>query len=554
LLLPLIGTRYRDAFAMVAPLLALAHIWMLPTGALVQTELLGYGFTFLQVGDYTRIFATAFSLAALGGTLFAIGYGRHKEIASAMVYAGAAIAVTYAGDLITLLVFWEVMAIASTFVLWASNLPEARASGMRYAAMHFLGGLLLMTGVSLWVMQQGHGDIQALTDHLANWSGFNLAVVLILLGLLVNVAAPPFSAWLADSYPLASPSGTVYLSAMTTKTAVYALLVLFPGLDLLLPIGMFMVFYGIIFAMLENNIRRILSYSIINQAGFMVTAIGIGTPLALLGAAAHAFCHIIYKALLMMSAGAVIQMTDKHKCTELGGLYHSMKLTTICGTIGALAISAFPMTSGFISKSMIASASANQHMFWIWLGLLAASAGVFLHAGIKFPWFVFFQRDSGLRPKDPPLAMRIGMIAFSGLCILPGAWPEFVYQMLPTIPDYEPNTLAHWVTQLQLLLFSGLAFFMLLPYLQRTKTVSLDFDWLYRVLLLKVLRYAEWVWETLVNGAWFLSHRFFSIIERRVFYNHQPAGLFARSTVTGVIVIWLGILLGAYLLTNFTIL
>ena len=336
---------------------------------------------FLKTGDYTRIFASAFTLAALGGTLFAVGYKRDTEVASALVYGGAAICVTYAGDLITLLIFWEIMAIASMLVVWSSSFLGTREAGLRYAAMHFLGGLSLMLGVSLWVSQQGTGDLTVFTNYIESSQPLSFAVWCMLIGILVNVAAPPFSAWLADAYPLASPSGTVYLSAMTTKTAVYTLLMLFPALDLLIPIGMFMVFYGIIYAMLENNIRRILSYSIINQVGFMVTAIGIGTPLALLGAAAHAFCHIIYKALLMMSAGSVIQMTGKHKCTELGGLYHSMKLTTICGTIGALAISSFPLTSGFISKSMISSAAADQHLFWVWMGLMAASAGVFPACG-----------------------------------------------------------------------------------------------------------------------------------------------------------------------------
>jgi multicomponent Na+:H+ antiporter subunit D len=205
--------------------------------------------------------------------------------------------------------------------------------------------------------------------------------------------------------------------------------------------------------------------------------------MALNGAAAHAFTHIIYKALLLMSAGSVLYMTGRRKCSELGGLFHSMPITTLCGTIGALAISAFPLTSGFVSKSMISQAAADQHLLTVWLLLAAASAGVFLHAGIKFPWFVFFQRDSGLRPSDPPASMRAAMLVFAGLCIAIGVWPQALYDLLPYPVQYEPYTAAHVVTQAQLLLFSGLAFFLMLPYLKRTLTITLDADWVYRVAL-----------------------------------------------------------------------
>ena len=223
----------------------------------------------------------------------------------------------------------------------------------------------------------------------------------------------------------------VFLSAFTTKTAVYVLLRGFPGAEVLVFVGSYMIFYGIVYALLENDIRRILAYSIVNQVGFMVCGIGIGTEMALNGAASHAFTHIIYKALLLMSAGSVLYMTGKRKCTDIGGLFQSMPLTCICGIIGALSISSFPLTSGFISKSMISQAAANEHLAIVWFLLAAASAGVFLHAGIKFPWFVFFQKDSGLRPPDPPLNMRVAMVLFSFLCIALGVWPQPLYALLP---------------------------------------------------------------------------------------------------------------------------
>jgi len=248
-----------------------------------------------------------------------------------------------------------------------------------------------------------------------------------------------------------------------------------------------MIFYGIIYALLENDIRRILAYSIVNQVGFMLVGIGIGTQLSINGAITHAFAHIIYKALLLMSAGSVIYMTQKRRCTDVGGLYRTMPITTICGIIGALAISSFPLTSGFTTKSMIVSAAAYEHLFNVWILLVAASAGVFLHAGIKFPWFVFFQKDSGLRPEEPPKNMLLAMVLLSLLCVLFGIFPNLLYQLLPFDKLYIPYTSDHVIFQLQLLLFAGLAFFVMLPWLKRTLTITLDFDWFYRRGLIKLL-------------------------------------------------------------------
>ncbi len=331
----------------------------------------------------------------------------------------------------------------------------------------------------------------------------------------------------------------VFLSAFTTKTAVYVLLRGFPGTELLIYIGLYMVFYGIVYAILENDMRRILAYSIVNQVGFMVTAIGIGTELALNGAAAHAFAHIIYKALLLMSAGSVLFMTGKRKCTDLGGLFRTMPITTVCGIIGALSISAFPLTSGFVSKSMISDAAAVQHLEIVWFLLAAASAGVFLHAGIKFPWFVFFQKDSGLRPPDPPWNMRLAMVIFSGLCIGIGVMPGALYALLPYQPiDYVPYTASHVVYQLQLLLFSGLAFFLLLNWLKRTTTITLDFDWFYRKLgpiLFRVFdRWADKGWRGIVAASDAGARGLVNAVRR----HHGPNGVLTRTWPTGSMAFW----------------
>ncbi len=469
----------RVAIVLLAPLVTLWAIWSLPDGVVLSTRFLDYEIQPIEVSPVRRMFATVFAIMAFAGALFSFRTAKTAELGAAFAYASGAVGVSFAGDLITLFIWWEMMAIFSTIVVWCGGTEASRRAGIRYAMMHLLSGILLKIGIEGVYVHTGSLEIEAmLATDLDRW--------LILVGILINAAAPPFSSWLPDAYPESSPTGAVFLSAFTTKTAVLALILLFPGEKVLIWIGLYMVFYGIIYALLENDARRILAYSIINQVGFMVTAIGIGTELAINGAALHAFAHIIYKALLLMSAGVVLYRTGQRKCTDLGGLFRTMPVTCICGIVGALAISSFPLTSGYTTKTMISIAAEQEHLVFVWYMLAAASAGVFLHAGIKFPWFVFFQKDSGLRPKDAPWNMAAAMIFFAFLCIALGMYPDPLYAMLPNTaiaPVYKSEKVVFY---LQLLLFSGLAFFLLLNYMKRTLTITLDFDWIWRVAIFRV--------------------------------------------------------------------
>lgn len=540
ILVPLIQGNARAILLLLAPLATLWVIWLIPDGIRLSFEFMGYGIAPVHGDALSRLFATIFAIMAFGGGLFALNREDPTELAAAFVYAGSAIGVAFAGDLITLFVFWEIMAVGSTIVVLSGGLGSGKA-GLRYAAVHLFGGVLLMAGIAGEIAATGSTQFDSMVpDSLSRW--------LILAGFLINAGAPPLSAWLPDAYPESSWSGMVFLSAFTTKTAVYVLIRGFPGAEILVFVGLYMIFYGIIYAILENDMRRILAYSIVNQVGFMVAGVGIGTTMALNGAAAHAFTHIVYKALLLMSAGSVLYMTGKSKCTDLGGLFRTMPLTCICGIVGALSISSFPLTSGFISKSMISQSAADEHMMIVWLLLAAASAGVFLHAGIKFPWFVFFQKDSGLRPDDPPWNMRLAMVLFSAICIGLGVYPQPLYAILPATVDYVPYTGSHVVFQLQLLLFSGLAFFLLLGWLKRTLTITLDFDWFYRglgrVLSKGLLESTGSAWAAFADRTYQAVAKFVETVYR----HHGPSGVLARTWPTGSMAFWTTLLLGAYLL------
>jgi len=531
----------RDAVLLLAPVLTLWAIWQIPDGVVTTTQFLGYQIEPVEGGPLRRLFATIFAVMALVGGLFAMRQARWYELAAAHAYAAGAIGVCFAGDLITLFLFWELMAIFSTVVVWCGGTSAARAAGIRYAIMHLLGGVILKVGIEGVIVHTGSVDIQPML-------AVNFDTWMILIGILINTAAPPVSAWLADAYPASSPTGSVFLSAFTTKSAVLALILLFPGEGVLIWVGLYMVFYGIIYALLENDARRILAYSVINQVGFMVCAIGIGTEMALNGAAAHAFAHIIYKALLFMSAGVVIYRTGMTRCSDLGGLFRTMPLTTICGIIGALAISSFPLTSGYTTKTLISVAAEQQGLAIVYFLLAAASAGVFLHAGIKFPWFVFFQKDSGMRPKDAPWNMALAMIIFAAACILIGVWPEPLWALLPYEVAYEPYTAGKVLFYLQLLLFSGLAFFLLLPWMRRTLTISLDTDWFWRVLAKRLV-------ALLSRAGTLIGKRVGQPMQERarrgqLWLGQQlgSSGTLGRTWQIGTTALWISVLLSLYVL------
>ena len=547
ILTPLVRGHLRTTVLLAAPLATLWAIWQVPDGVITTLTFIDYQIEPVEGSAVRRLFATIFAIMSFGGALYAFRQARTVELAAAQAYAAGAIGVCFSGDLISMFIWWELMAIFSTVVVWSGGTADSKAAGIRYAIMHLLGGIILKVGIDGIAVQTGSVDMQAmLANSFATWK--------VLIGILINAAAPPVSAWLADAYPEASPTGSVFLSAFTTKTAVLALILLFPGEPVLIGVGLYMVMYGIIFALLENDARRILAYSIVNQVGFMVCAIGIGTELALNGAAAHAFAHIIYKALLFMSAGVVVYRVGKSKCTDLGGLFRTMPLTTICGIIGALAISGFPMTSGFVTKTMISQAAATESLMFVYMALAAASAGVFLHAGIKFPWFVFFQKDSGLRPKDAPWNMAAAMVLFSAICILIGIFPETFYQLLPYAVDYEPYKASKVVFYLQLLLFSGLAFFLLLPLMQRTLTVSLDTDWIWRVALNKLAGMIATILAAITGVLSRISNGTLRALklQAEARFSESPeterAGVFARAWEIGTTALWIAILLTAYVL------
>ncbi len=480
LLLPLVPARLRQGWLLLIPLLTFARILMMAKGTFGEVHFLQFTLVFGRVDALSTVFAYIMGLMCILGSLYGMHVKRAAEHTAAWIYVAGSLGAIFAGDLVTLFLFWELMALSSVFLIWFRGRQESLAAGYRYLLVHMAGGVVLLAGIMLHYNATGSMAFAAFDVQHPS-----LAAYLIMIGFMLNAAVPPLHAWLPDAYGEATFNGSVFLCAFTTKTAVYALCRGFAGMEILVVLGVVMALYGVVYAVLENDCRRLLAYHIVSQVGYMVAAVGLGTELAINGACAHAFAHILYKGLLFMGCGSVLHMTGKSKFTELGGLYARMPWTFVFTLIGGLSISAFPLFSGFVSKSMIVQAGFEDHKLWAAFLLMLASAGTFLHTGLKVPYFIWFGKnhcspETWKRAAEPPWNMIVAMAITSFFCVFIGCYTPYLYRMLPFPVEYHPYTAYHVSETLQILLFTALGFFLLIKKLEPEAKISLDLDWPYR--------------------------------------------------------------------------
>jgi multicomponent Na+:H+ antiporter subunit D len=539
----------RAILMLLVPVLGALNLWQIGTGVVQPMSFIGYELTPFRSDDLSILFGYLFHLAALIGVIFSLHVRDSIQHTAALVYIGGALGAVFAGDLLTLFVFWEVMAISSVFLIWARRTDRSLRAGFRYLIIQVLSGVLLLAG-TLFVFRDT-GSVEFNKIGLEGMGGW-----LIFVALGIKCAFPFMHNWLTDAYPEATPTGTVFLSAFTTKVAVYALARGYPGTEILIYIGAAMTFFPIYFAVIENDLRRVLAYSLINQVGFMVVGIGIGTALAINGAVAHAFNDVIFKGLLFMSMGSVLHVTGRINGSDLGGLYKKMPITTVLCIVGAASISAFPLFSGFVSKSMVMSAAIAEGYDWVWICLLFASAGVFHHAGIKIPYFAFFAHDAGIKAKEPPLNMLLAMGLAAILCVAIGVYPQALYSMLPFEVDYTAYDASHVLAQLQLLFFSALAFVWLNLrglYPPELRSVNIDAEWLYRKFTPNLIRYMI---AAVKPGYEAVSQFASDFVKRGIVKNlvrhHGPQGILGRAWLIGNMVLWVTVLLGFYLILYYS--
>ncbi len=571
LVLPLIPGQGKKVVAILLPIVSAVHLYSLPPDLLLQTQMFGYTLLPVRVDKLSLVWGYVFHLAALISVIYQLHVKDTLQDVSGLTYSGAAIGAAFAGDLITLFVYWELTAITSVFLIYANRTERSATVGTRYMIIQVLSGVILFFGILLWITDSAHNPsgsvIFGSTFGTENWQLFGMfvdpetrsplstAAWVILLAFGIKAAFPFLHNWLQDSYPEGTVTGTVFLSAFTTKLAIYALARGFAGTDILVPIGVVMTLFPIVFAVIENDLRKVLAYSLNNQLGYMVVGIGVGTQLALNGAASHAFAHIIYKGLLFMAMGAVLYRVGTIKANQLGGLAKSMPLTTVFCIIGSLSISGFPGFSGFVTKSMTLSAAFDMGSIWVFIALLIASAGVVDHSGIKIPFFAFFAHDSGKRCEEAPLNMLIAMGIAAFFCIFLGVYPAPLYAILPfevqtnlAGGEWHNYSASHIFTSLQLLLFAALAFVILFRtkmYPPELTSVNLDTDVVYRRWIPKVVMLigtaAVDLWNTVLTT---IRERGIYPIARRIGGKHQPTTLLGEPWTIHLSALWAIIFLG----------
>ena len=539
LVIPLLKGSIQQGYRVALALVFIFLVFQTQAGVYGRFEFAGLDLVTGRADKLSLAFAYVFSLITLIATIYSLHVKDNIQHVTSLFYAAAATGVAFAGDFLTLYVFWEMMMLASVWLIWRNATRTAYSSGYRYLMVHAVSGVMLLAGIVLFYGETGSLAFEQM-------QATSLPFYLILLGLLINAAVPPFHAWLSDAYPEATITGVIFLSALTTKTAVYTLIRGFPGTDFLIWLGVIMALLGVVYGILANDIRRLLAYSIISQVGYMVAAVGMGTVIALNGATAHAFTHILYKSVLFMAAGAVITMTGKSKLTELGGIYKYMPITFLLYMVGAASISAFPLFSGFVSKTMIVEAAAVEGIAWVWLLLSMASAGTFLYTGLRLPYFTFLSKDVGLRPKEAPWNMLLAMGIAAFFCLFIGIYPAWLYSFMPFPVEYNAYSAGHLFWELQLLLFTGLGFFLMVKYLGGERKLSVDTDWVYRKLAPKIVLSAA----SLVRRTWRAVMAALQVVTSGVWQSlrrtYGEEGVMGQTWGIGVTTIWVVLFMALY--------
>ncbi|KYO57531.1 proton-conducting transporter membrane subunit [Tistrella mobilis] len=551
LLTALLPRGLRALPVIAAPVAVLAVAWLLPDGAGAGHAWLDQVLIPVTVDATGRAFATIFALAALAGGLYALPRASTTELVAAQAYGAGAVGLAFAGDLLTVLVFWEVLAIGSTVVIWAAGTERARRAAMRYLQIHLAGGMILMIGIVGHITGGGANTLAALTGDIdaGSWAAW-----FILAGVVINAGAPPLWAWVSDAYPEASSTGMVFLSAFTTKAAVLVLIRLFPGTEILVWTGIVMAAYGALYAVIENDLRRVLAFSIVSQVGFMVTAVGIGTPLALAGASAQAFAHILYKSLMTMAAGHMVAATGRRRLADLAGIGRAMPLTWAALLLGGLGLAAVPLTAGFVSKGVILSALGKDGAGIAWAALVGIAVVSTVYAALKLPvvlWGTHRLQGAGRGIGDPGVMQMLAMGFMAALVVGIGVVPGTLLGMFPASADYAVFTADHLITQIQLLAAAAIVWFAAAPRLVPGRGITRDFDWIYRTFLPRLAAEFAIHGDPLRSGLAKRIHRRIDFVMAGIFRIHGPEAPLARDWPTGGTVLGITVMLGLCLVVYY---
>ena len=473
MLIPFLRGKVKQIYMLMIPVVAFLDILYLTPGTSWVYNFLGYDLIFCKVDKLSLVVGYIFIIIGFLAILYCLHVKQDGQHIAAFLYVGSSLGVVFAGDYFSLFAFWEIMAVASVFLIWFQKDKDSLNAGFRYILMHIFGGCCLLAGIIIYTVSKGSIAIALLEPSAAYW--------FILIGFGLNTAFIPLHTWLPDAYPEGTITGSVFLSVFTTKTGVYVLARCFSGVELVAYMGGIMAVYGVIFALLQNDARRLLAYHIVSQVGYMVAGVGVGTAQAVNGGIAHVFNHILYKALLFMCMGSVMYMTGKRKLTDMGGLAKFMPITCITFVIAALSISGAPGFNGFVSKGMIIASTVEAHMPVLELMLILASVGTFL-SFVKLGYFAFFAENPEIKSKEAPFNMQLAMGLTAFLCVFIGLYPKILFDILPySVVHYHPFTPSHILGVIQLFMLAGVAFILAKAMVVPHRATILDFDYFYRM-------------------------------------------------------------------------
>jgi multicomponent Na+:H+ antiporter subunit D len=467
-----------------------AIAWLAPAGAHIEVELFGvFEAVLYNVDPFSRLMGLIFGLIGAVAVLYSYASDADREqTAFALSYVGTSLGAVYAGDWLTLIFFWELMAVTSTLLVWHYGGAAVRA-GFRYAVLHGIGGSLLLAAIVWHYAEVGSVAFDA---HPGITAG--VPAVLAAVGIGVNVGFVGLHAWLPDTYPRPHLAASVFLCVYTTKTGVYGMFRAFPEGHLWIAyMGGAMAVFGAFMALLQSDMRRLLSYHIQSQVGYMVAGVGLGgaaigyggaeyyyDALATAGAFGHVFNHILYKGLLFMTVGVIIYRTGKESLDDVGGLGRQMPLTAITFAVAALSIAGFPGFNGFVSKGMIIGAAHKKELEALWYLLLLGGVGTFL-SFIKLGYFAFLEGEYAGSVKDANPGQSVALVSVAGLCVLFGLFPGLLFEVLP-IPseayEYHTFTVPHIAEGLALAAAGLIGFAVLRGPLHHVGRVP-DIDYLY---------------------------------------------------------------------------
>lgn len=378
---------------------------------------------------YSRIMVFGFTLVGSLGLLYGLQLSESREQAAALAALASTIGIVFADNFITLFIFWEMLTLSTAGLILFRREPTAFRAGLYFLFFHLAGGLFVLFGILQHYVATGSF---ALIEPQAG-------LTLFMIGFGFKTAFLPLHSWLVKGYPAANFPSSVLLAGITTKIGVYAIARILPPHEVIMLMGASMAVFGVIFALLQTNMRRLLSYHIISQVGYMVAGVGLATAHAVDGALLHVINHMLYKALLFMSVGAVlyaVRTEDLQKLTgdnnaesDLNGqfIWKSMPLVTIGVIVGALAISGVPPFNGYVSKYLLKNAMYGTGPAEIMLMLASIGTAA---SFCKLVISGFIKGRAKIINKIP-ISSQLAISAAAFFCLLLGIYPQLISSLLP---------------------------------------------------------------------------------------------------------------------------